>query len=279
MSFAGAGHEHSHPHGHCDCGAGFDDADVHARLGLPDRVLALPERERSPGVGMDNPDPYRAVFLEEPSIGCFVRATQRLPLTEGASLTYGLWIRVSPAVAQTIGRVWRTDEYAQLKFDGWLGNSIAPFGLLGAAVRVEVIAPEELPRVVSSESEALQGLLHTASDRSTVMAALESAGANGAEDGPLDGLDAVLTTRPVAEGHERAKLILHEYDGTWQFIGSTDGTEENAVVMHFSHLLEHDRSLAAAEDLPVGGLMERQFVGWRRVQFASEEEMDAYLES
>lgn len=162
---------------------------------------------------MDSPDPYRAVFLEEPNAGCFVRATLRLPLTEGASLTYGLWIRVSPAVAQAIGRVWGTDEYAQLKFDGWLGNSVAPFGLLDAAVQMQVITPEDLPRVVSSASEALQGLLHTESDRSTVMAAVELDGENSAEGG-LDGLNAVLTTRLVAEGRERAMLVLHEYDGT-----------------------------------------------------------------
>ena len=277
MSIAGDDHEHSHPDGHCACGANLDDADFNVRLGLPDRVFALPEREHTPGVGMDTPDPSRAVFLEEPDLGCFVRATFRLPLTDGASLTYGLWIRVPATVAQTIGRVWRTDDYGTLRFDGRLGNGIAPFGLLDAPVQVEVTTPDELPRVVGSESEALQALLHTESDRSSVLAALETAGAHAAE-GALEGLDAVLTTRPVAEGHERAIRILHEYDGTWQFVGSTDGTEENAVVMHFSHLLEHDRSLAAAEDLPIGGLMERQFVGWRRVQFSSEEEMDAYVE-
>lgn len=263
---------------HCTCGAHLVDSDLHVRLGLPDRVLALPEGEKTPGVGIDNTDPWRAVFLEEPTLGCFVRSTLRLPLTEDSSLTYGLWVRVSMADAQRIGRVWRTEEYAELRFDGWLANKLDPFDHLDAPVHVEVEAANELPHVVSSDSVPLQALLNTASERNAVLDAVAASGAMAARDGEA-GLDAVLTTRPVAEGRERAMLILHQHDGTWQIIGSTDGTEENAVMIHFSHLVNQDSTLAEARDLPQGGLMERQWVGWSRLHFNSDDEMDAYLDA
>ncbi len=227
-------------------------------------------------MGLDDPDPWRAVFLEEAALGCFVRALLRLPLTEESSLTFGLWIRVSAAEAQKIGRAWHTNDYGSLRFDGWLANDIASFGHFDAPVQVEVQEHGELPRVVSSDDPALQKLLDHESDRAEVLAAVHATGARA--DDELHGLDAVLTTRPVAEGLERAMLVLHAHDRTWQIIGSTDGSEDNAVVIHFSHLVERDSSLAAAHDLPPGGIMERDFVGWRRVQFASDDEMDAYLD-
>ena len=98
-------------------------------------------------------------------------------------------------------------------------------------------------------------------------------------DVTLDLDEPVVTTQPVAEGNERVKLIIHQHSGVWQFIGATGGTDENATVLHFSHLLDFDPALAQARRLPPGGVLTRMPIGWASQHFQSDEDMDAYFEA
>src|SRR6476469_5934373 len=76
------------------------------------------------------------------------------------------------------------------------------------------------------------------------------------------GLDEpVVTTKPVAEGDERGGLVIPQHSGVWQFIGPTGGADENAEVLHFSHLLQLDAALSQVRRLPPGGVMTRMPLG------------------
>jgi hypothetical protein len=54
---------------------------------------------------------------------------------------------------------------------------------------------------------------------------------------------------------ERAKPILHavhDENGEWQFIGSSDGTVENGRVIALQEAVELDPSVLKLADMPVG---------------------------
>ncbi|TQM64477.1 DUF2199 domain-containing protein [Humibacillus xanthopallidus] len=155
------------------CGATLDEHDRHVRLLLPDRIADRPEAERLQGVGLSNSDPSRAHFLEAAAYGCFVRSLLRVRLTDGYSLTYGLWVRVTPETAQRLGRVWDNEDYFGLRFEGWLGNALPGLGHLDAPVTVGVVLAGDLPRILGSTDAALQAALSETHDRVPV---LEAAG-------------------------------------------------------------------------------------------------------
>ncbi|WP_460629788.1 hypothetical protein [Intrasporangium mesophilum] len=94
----------------------------------------------------------------------------------------------------------------------------------------------------------------------------------------LDLDDSVVTTKPVAEGSERVGLVIHQHNGSWQFIGPTPGTDENGEVLHFSHLLDLDAGLSQVRRLPPGGVMTRMPIGWATQHFRSDDAMDDYFD-
>lgn len=89
----------------------------------------------------------------------------------------------------------------------------------------------------------------------------------------------VITTESVAGGQDRVLKVVHQNDGTWQFIGSTFDEGEVPVALHFSHLLQQDPSLSQVEHLPPGGVALREFKGWSVRQFGTDEELDAYFDA
>lgn len=153
------------------CGHDLHEYDRHLRFRLPDRVADLPDAERTPGIGLSDEDPMRADFLEAGDLGCFVRVLLRLPLTEGYSLTYGAWVRVTPETAQRIGRLWASDLYVTLRFDGTLANALPLLGHLDAPVSAAVVLTGSLPNVVGSTDERLAADLCTAHERVAMLAA------------------------------------------------------------------------------------------------------------
>lgn len=154
------------------CGGELDEHDRHLRFGLPDVIAALPEAERTSGVGLSDPDPVRADFLESPEHGCFVRSLLRLPLSGGYALTLGVWVEVTPETAQRIGRLWSSDLYFTLRFEGRLANELPVVGALGSPVTAAAPIPADgIPHVRSSSDPALERTLRSEQDAATVFAA------------------------------------------------------------------------------------------------------------
>lgn len=156
------------------CGGALDEFDRHVRFRLPDVIAALPDAEHTAGVGLSNHDPERADFLESADHGCFVRSLLRLPLTGGYALTFGVWLEVSPETAQRIGRLWSSDLYFTLAFEGRLANALPLVGALGAPVTAGAPMPAEgIPLVRTSTDPALAQALTVPQDAA---AAFEAAG-------------------------------------------------------------------------------------------------------
>ncbi|MEY2538812.1 MAG: hypothetical protein QOG67_2552 [Verrucomicrobiota bacterium] len=63
---------------------------------------------------------------------------------------------------------------------------------------------------------------------------------------------AVFVTREVLEGREPIVRVTHDSDDHgWQFIGSSDGTSENARIIALSEAVNLDPSVLSLADLPV----------------------------
>jgi hypothetical protein len=115
------------------------------RFGWPDAVFELPERERTDGAWLNAEDPRAADFMTVPGVGSFVRALLRVPLSEGFSITFGVWLEVDDDRWSRTYEEWWTPEYARLRLPGRLANALAPWGLLGAEVDAAPLDPEDLP--------------------------------------------------------------------------------------------------------------------------------------
>jgi hypothetical protein len=64
---------------------------------------------------------------------------------------------------------------------------------------------------------------------------------------------ATFVTREVMDREEPILLVTHDADDHgWQFIGSTDGTPENARIILLSNAVALDPSVLQLADLPVG---------------------------
>jgi len=73
----------------------------------------------------------------------------------------------------------------------------------------------------------------------------------------------------TAQVLERAEPILHavhDDDGEWQFLGSSDGTLENAKIIALHEAVDLDSSILQLADLPVGWRAVRDTVThpWKR---------------
>ncbi|GAA2741774.1 hypothetical protein GCM10009868_09090 [Terrabacter aerolatus] len=155
------------------CGGDLDDLERHIRFRLPDVVAALPDAERTAGVGLSDRDPDRADFLESAEHGCFVRSRLRLPLTGGHALTVGVWLQVTPETAQRIGRLWASDLYFTLGFEGRLANALPLVGAAGAPVTAGAPVPADgVPVVRTSTDPALAAALSNPQDAAVVFDAV-----------------------------------------------------------------------------------------------------------
>jgi hypothetical protein len=64
---------------------------------------------------------------------------------------------------------------------------------------------------------------------------------------------AVFTTRQVLEREEPILHVTHDSDDHgWQFIGSSNGTRENAKIIAFHEAVDLDSSILQLADLPIG---------------------------
>ncbi|MFE6649295.1 DUF2199 domain-containing protein [Nocardioides sp. NPDC057772] len=156
------------------CGHPLDDHDKHVRFRLPEPVLRIDKELGEPLDGdrwLSDPDPAKAVMLQDQRVGPFVRALLPVKLTGGYSVTYGVWVGIHPDDLQESARVWSGPEYVDLRISGFLGNVIEPWDVFAAPVQLAVLDPDHTPYCVSSEHPALRELLTREWDHQTVLGA------------------------------------------------------------------------------------------------------------
>jgi hypothetical protein len=108
---------------------------------------------------MTDRTPGESVMMEVPNAGAFVRVLLPIRLTGGFSLTYGLWLEVSPGDLRSTFDIWFDPAYTDLQLNGRLGNPVLPWGMLGAPVSTIVGSPDETPYCHSSADETLNRVL------------------------------------------------------------------------------------------------------------------------
>ncbi|HMM96806.1 DUF2199 domain-containing protein [Phycicoccus sp.] len=154
------------------CGRALHDRDRNVRFRLPDPVLQLPDRDDGEGVWKSEADPSRAVMMMVPNLGGFLRALFPVHLSGGDAVTFGVWVGVHPDDLKRAYDVWWDAGYPKLSVSGRLANALPGWGLVGAAVDLEVVDPKATPYCVRSSDAELSSVLTDEWDREDVLARL-----------------------------------------------------------------------------------------------------------
>ena len=156
----------------CDlCGQPADDHDRHVRFRTPQPVLAAGEIPAS-DVWMTDVDADGSVMMQVNHIGAFVRALLPVHLAAGHTITYGVWVGINPNDLRHVFETWWSPRYKDLVLDGFLANTIPPWGLLAAPVQLRVRDPEQTPYCVDSADDRLRSVLKDDWDHELVLSAL-----------------------------------------------------------------------------------------------------------
>src|SRR5437764_8719924 len=96
---------------------------------LPDAVRAIPENQRRTRVGVGGPS-----FMQLDLKRFFVRALLPVRLSDGHEFHFGVWLEIPEETAKTLWTNWERPEYAAMRFDAVLANSVPPWNesILGA---------------------------------------------------------------------------------------------------------------------------------------------------
>lgn len=137
------------------CGRPIDEHNRHVRFVLPDPVLAVPAAERESRTWGVDP------LIQVQGVGAFVRVLLPIRMTGGFSLTVGTWLAIDPARLRTVWEQWETPEYVAIELDGYLANTIPPWGasVLGAPCTAVVRDPSQFPYVRASSHPDLKAVL------------------------------------------------------------------------------------------------------------------------
>lgn len=141
------------------CGRPVEAHDRHVRFRLPEPVLASPAQQKAPGAWLSHKTPEASVMMQIPSVGAFVRALLPVRLTGEHTVTYGVWVAIDPQDLQRTFAIWWEPEYQDLRLDGFLANSIQPWGLLAAPVTLTVRDPQQTPYCSGSRHAQLAQVL------------------------------------------------------------------------------------------------------------------------
>jgi len=143
------------------CGGETCEHDRQVRFQLPDPVLDLRKRERTRGTWLSDRKAgvTGSVMMSVPKVGAFLRALLPVTLSGGTTVTYGVWVGVRPEDLKHAHDVWWEPSYSELKVEGFLANTIQPWGLLGSAVSLAVTDPDATPYVVASTDPTLGDVL------------------------------------------------------------------------------------------------------------------------
>ena len=100
-------------------------------------------------------------FLAVKDVGFFVRVILPVQLTDGFSVDFGTWLEVDNQDFRTAWQTWNFPEYKDLVLEGYLANSVQPWGRLPhALVTAKVRKMEQVPYAASSDDELLGRILN-----------------------------------------------------------------------------------------------------------------------
>ncbi len=81
---------------------------------------------------------------------------------------------------------------------------------------------------------------------------------------------AVITVRQIWPGMAPILFVSHDaVDGGWQFLPGTEVSEQDAMVLLLSEIVDLDETIRELADLPLGWIAERQsrHSEWRRAPY------------
>jgi hypothetical protein len=129
------------------------------RFRLPDPVLALSEREQTPGTWMSDEDANKSVMIQVPGVGPFVRALLPVSLIGGDTLTFGLWLSVPPDDFQRAFREWWAPTYPELVLEGRIANDVQPWSLLARSATATVPRADQTPYLTESDDDLVRQVI------------------------------------------------------------------------------------------------------------------------
>ncbi|WP_143230803.1 DUF2199 domain-containing protein [Actinosynnema sp. ALI-1.44] len=118
-----------------------------------------------PEVAIDMPrDAVHAVnpgLLRVDGVGAFARCLLPIALTEGVTMVFGAWMKISDADLERAASVWHEDAYKDLVLQGTFANVIKPWGeeILDAPLTAVVRNVDEIPYVDASDHPLLHRML------------------------------------------------------------------------------------------------------------------------
>lgn len=79
---------------------------------------------------------------------------------------------------------------------------------------------------------------------------------------------AVITLRRILDGTKPILYVVHDDDGSWQFLDGDVASEADASVVSLQNITELDPSIHSLADLPAGWSAERAAVDqpWQRMK-------------
>jgi hypothetical protein len=158
-------------HSCATCGRPLDVHNRHVRFTFPDPLLAASEDQRRKALAVRAGRQSRSHDAGSRG-GPFLRALLPIHLSGSYTLRFGLWLLVHPDDLQRAVRLCWSPEYADFKVDGWLANSIPPWGLLAAPVTAVVRDPNQTPDCDTSTEPMLTRVLAEDWPHEDVLAAL-----------------------------------------------------------------------------------------------------------
>ena len=153
------------------CGHALSDHDKNIRFEWPDPVRFSELKENTPGTWLSHADAYTSVMMQVPGISPFVRALLPVHLTGGHSVTFGVWVAISPDDLQRTYRTWWDEDYQNLALDGVLANDVPPWKLVGLPVKLRVLNVDHTPYCVSSSDELVESVLSEVWPHDDILAA------------------------------------------------------------------------------------------------------------
>ncbi|MFD9124765.1 DUF2199 domain-containing protein [Kitasatospora sp. NPDC059571] len=125
------------------CTGGPDPADPRFNLSLPDPVADLLERGQQDAIRFASD-----LMVATSTIGAFTRALLPVRLTDGRTVTFGVWVSIDRdtyARVSELGRDGTDEEYRTMRFDGLLASSPEPWGRRILRAEVSAGIPADSP--------------------------------------------------------------------------------------------------------------------------------------
>ncbi|MFI5258837.1 MAG: DUF2199 domain-containing protein [Candidatus Limnocylindrales bacterium] len=99
-------------------------------------------------------------FLVIKNVGFFVRVLLPVQLTDGFGASIGTWLEVHPDDFRKAWQTWNFPEYSDLAIEGYVANTIAPWGQFPhALVRAVVRDVDQVPYLASSDDPQISKIL------------------------------------------------------------------------------------------------------------------------